>query len=222
MPLDALALLVLADFDGGWNYRSYFIERAQRHGAVYRQEGVPERIAEAWAWLESKALVGPHPHQNSSDSRMVTESGRHALKHGLDQLRAAERLNVDLHPSIATRVRRQFLMGEFEPAVLVALREVEIRVRRMSGFGEDKLGVQLMTAAFNPNPKTPGPLVDSGAEAGEQEATMALFRGAMGLFKNPPSHRAVDYGDPTFAAEVVLLADLLLRILDRINQRESA
>ncbi|MBB3082548.1 hypothetical protein [Geodermatophilus sabuli] len=34
------------------------------------------------------------------------------------------------------------------------------------------------------------------------------------MFKNPPSHRQVDYSDPTLASEVVLLADLLLRILD--------
>jgi hypothetical protein len=48
---------------------------------------------------------------------------------------------------------------------------------------------------------------------------MALFRGSIGMFKNPSSHRAVDYSDPTFAAEVVLLADLLLRILDRVAER---
>jgi hypothetical protein len=43
---------------------------------------------------------------------------------------------------------------------------------------------------------------------------MALFWGAIGVFKNPTSHRPVDYGDPAMAAEAVLLADLLLRMLD--------
>ncbi len=43
---------------------------------------------------------------------------------------------------------------------------------------------------------------------------MSLFRGAISVFKNPVSHRQVDYADPTLASEVVLLADLLLRILD--------
>lgn len=37
----------------------------------------------------------------------------------------------------------------------------------------------------------------------------------MGVFKNPSSHRIVDYDDPTLASEVVLFADLLLRMLDR-------
>jgi hypothetical protein len=43
---------------------------------------------------------------------------------------------------------------------------------------------------------------------------MALFWGAIGVFKNPPSHRQVDYANPTIAAEIVLFADLLLRMLD--------
>ena len=51
----------------------------------------------------------------------------------------------------------------------------------------------------------------------EQVATMELFAGAIGTFKNPASHRTVDYSDPTEAAEVVLLADLLMRLLDRVE-----
>jgi hypothetical protein len=48
---------------------------------------------------------------------------------------------------------------------------------------------------------------------------MALFWGAIGVFKNPPSHRQVNYQDPTQAAEVILLADLLLRMLDEVEAR---
>jgi hypothetical protein len=40
---------------------------------------------------------------------------------------------------------------------------------------------------------------------------MELFKGAIGLFKNPSSHRPVSYSDPTAASEIVLLADLLIR-----------
>ncbi len=42
---------------------------------------------------------------------------------------------------------------------------------------------------------------------------MELFKGAVGLFKNPASQTRVDYADSTRAAEVVLLADLLMRVL---------
>ncbi len=48
---------------------------------------------------------------------------------------------------------------------------------------------------------------------------MALFWGAIGVFKNPSSHRQVEYDDPTLASDVVLLADLLHRMLDQVEDR---
>ena len=64
-----------------------------------------------------------------------------------------------------------------------------------------------------------GSLTDSSLDSGEQVAIMNLFSGSIGTFKNPSSHRQVDYTDPTEASEVVLLADLLMRMLDRIEAR---
>lgn len=46
-----------------------------------------------------------------------------------------------------------------------------------------------------------------------------LFGGAYGAVRNPASHRTFDLDDVTMASEVVLLADLLLRMLDRIAAR---
>ena len=50
-------------------------------------------------------------------------------------------------------------------------------------------------------------------------SAMELFAGAIGAFKNPPSHRTVDFEDPIEAAEIVQLADLLLKILRRAEAR---
>jgi uncharacterized protein (TIGR02391 family) len=213
-------MLVLEAFGPtGWNVDSFFKGSAQSH-PVFNQQGVAERIADAWSWLEAHALVGPNPAQSSSaNARRMTQAGRDALQYGLGRLRAGQRLDVDLHPSLAWNIRRQFLLGEFELAAFAALREVEIRVRALGGFGDELLGVALMANAFSP--KGPGPLADPQAEPGEQEAMMALFRGAIGTFKNPSSHRAVNYDDPILAAEVVLLADLLMRLLDRVEARQT-
>jgi uncharacterized protein (TIGR02391 family) len=113
----------------------------------------------------------------------------------------------------------QFLLGEYELGALAAMREVEIRVRKLSKAGEGDIGVNLMKSALGVD----GPLADPRLERGEREATMALFWGAIGVFKNPSSHRQVRFDDPTLAAEVILLADLLLRMLDRTKARlESA
>lgn len=215
LPMDALALLVLEDFaPAGWNVNNWFVEAATFHGQL-RTDGVEQRLGDAWAWLQAHALIAPTPGRGNN-GRRVTELGRDALQNGLGKLRAGERLSVDLHPCLAVTARRQFLLGEFELAAFASLKEVEVRVRVLGGFPNDLIGVPLMAAAFSPKG---GPLADPAAEGGEQEAMMALFRGAIGTFKNPSSHRPVDYDDPTLASEVVLLADLLLRLLDRVEVR---
>jgi uncharacterized protein (TIGR02391 family) len=144
----------------------------------------------------------------------VTRRGRQAVKNGLASVRAAERLDVDLHPMLEHKVRRQYLMGEYELAAFAAIRQVEIRVRELARAPESLLGVKLMRRAFGED----GSLRSPDLDPGEQVARMELFAGAIGLFKNPTSHREVEYGNPTEAAEVVLFADLLMRVLDRVEQ----
>jgi uncharacterized protein (TIGR02391 family) len=171
-------------------------------------------VAEGWAWLIARGLLAPRPGAGDNDY-FITRRGESLAKdrEPLTRLRAEQRLDVDLHPRLHHRIRNQFLLGEFELAAFAALREVEIRVRDMSGASESDIGVKLMQWAFGDE----GPLRQTGMDEGEQKAMMALFWGAIGVFKNPPSHRQVDFGDPTLAAEIVLLADLLLRMLDRVE-----
>jgi uncharacterized protein (TIGR02391 family) len=127
---------------------------------------------------------------------------------------------VGLHPRIEARVRRQYLLGEHETAVFIALREVEIHVRDLSGAGGEAHGVSLMRSAFKPNP--PGPLTDTTQPTAERQATMELFSGAYGVFRNPSGHREVEYGDAAMVARIILLGDLLLHTLDRIKERVAA
>ncbi len=111
------------------------------------------------------------------------------------------------------KARRQFLAGAYEEAAFASFRTVQEAARRKSGAGAGDLGVKLTVDAFH---EETDPLTDQQAEAGERDAMSALFAGAIGVFKNPVSHRTVDYDDPTFAAETVLFADLLLRIVNRL------
>jgi uncharacterized protein (TIGR02391 family) len=214
LPMPDLALLVLADFkmNNGWNSRSWILGANQNHEAARGTE-VQNRLAEAWGWLEARAFVSRRFDQSSPDARRVTDEGERALKLGLGRLHGAERLEVgSLSPELE-KARRQFLQGDYEEAVFAAFRAVEEAVRRASGAQDSGLGVKLMRQAFRP---TDGALTDVNSDAGEQEAMMHLFGSAIGVFKNPSSHRTVQYEDPIVAAEAVLLADLLLRLIDRM------
>ncbi|HEX9121952.1 MAG TPA: TIGR02391 family protein [Actinomycetota bacterium] len=128
------------------------------------------------------------------------------------------RLDVDPYPRIAQTVRSQFLLGEYELAAVAAFREVEIRIRALGRFGEEMHGVKLMQTAFGPE----GPLSDPEVPANERDGVRELFTGASRAFRNPASHRTYDLGDVTMASEVVLLADLFLRMLDRIEERRAS
>jgi uncharacterized protein (TIGR02391 family) len=211
MPIDRLALVVLAHAKstGVWNWRNWILEWQERAGAR-DGDAATAAVAEAWGWLLTRALVGPGPQSNYDLHGVnITRAGEAAIERGLAYVKATMRLDLELVPVLEQKVRPQFLLGDYELAALAAMREVEIAVRTKSALKTDLLGVKLMRAAFGSD----GPLWDPYVDAGESVAQMELFAGAIGLFKNPPSHRKVDYDDPTRAAEVVLLADLLLRTL---------
>jgi uncharacterized protein (TIGR02391 family) len=214
LPLDELALVVLRDADrgGAWNWRSWLLEA--RHAGVRRQDAVLT-LSEAWNWLDSHGLIVWDPSQDTEKSFAISRKGRQLLKDGLPWLRAVQRLDVELVPALERVARPQFLRGDFETAAFAAMKEVEVHVRAKAGLGTgpDEVGVKLMTKAFKPG----GPLFREELEGGESTAQMNLVQGAIGLFKNPSSHRRVDFTDATEAAEIVLLADLLLRLLDKIE-----
>lgn len=118
-----------------------------------------------------------------------------------------------LHPTIIDRAFPLLTGGEFESAVLQAFKSVEVRVRAAAGLGADDVGTSLMRVAFDPKK---GPLMDKGLPAAEREALSHLFAGAMGLYKNPCSHRDVKLSFEE-AFEMVLLASHLLKIIDKVG-----
>ena len=209
LPLDVLALEVLRDVhaNGEWHQHNWMNLAVQS-----RNYGEPalSALEEAWGWLRANVLVAHKPNQSSEGAIFVTRAGLDVLTQGLEPLHARQRLAVELHPAMPERVRSQYLLGDFELAVFAAFRSVEERVRELAGADDGDIGVQLMTNAF----KSGGPLSATWLEGGEVVARMQLFAGALGVFKNPASHRTVLYRDATAATEAILLADLLHRVLD--------
>ncbi|MET9445465.1 TIGR02391 family protein [Streptomyces sp. NPDC006610] len=177
------------------------------------------RLSDAWAWLEARGLIGPHAKNTDSSWQRVTTDGREIAKDpsGQAKLWAADRLAGVLDPALEAKVRPIFNLGDYETACFAAMKTVEVEVRAASGLDASLLGVPLMRQAW----KAGGPLADEGAHAGEVVALMELFAGAIGAFKNPASHRTVHFDDPVEAAEVIQLADLLLRLLRRAQRRRS-
>ena len=172
-----------------------------------------ERLMEAWMWLEKEGFVMPRPGEQH-DWAMITRRGRQVLEaqdFGTYRKESVLR-SVNLDPILVRKVKPAFLRGDYDTAIFQAFKEVEVRVRKKGGFPDGKIGVQLMRDAFKP--KT-GPLTNKKSEAGEQQALMDLFAGAIGTFKNPSSHRDVDYR-PEAVADIIGIANQLLRIVDEI------
>jgi uncharacterized protein (TIGR02391 family) len=95
------------------------------------------------------------------------------------------------------------------------MKAVEVRVRRLAGYGDEMIGTDMMTRAF----KAGGPLADPESPTGEVDGTMMLFHGAYAVLRNPSGHREVTFDDVAEASEAVMTASLLMRMLDRIEER---
>jgi uncharacterized protein (TIGR02391 family) len=202
----------------------------QRHATEVLQANrdPADALGEAWDWLCAEGLLARAVKvQTSPDSYYVTRRGHDLLEYlePLDMLRAQRRLGVELHTRLAARLRPLIRVGAFEQAAFDALREVEVRVRELAGTkrAQSMVGVGLMRYAFGDE----GPLGQFVTDPGERAGLRDLFSGAFGAVRNPLGDRSVQWDDATEAAEMVLLADLLMRQLDRVDswldfQREIA
>ncbi len=178
-------------------------------------------LMESWQWLLAQGLLILDPTQ-SPDLGWYVLSRRARLfedsKSFADFATARMLPKQALHRSIATPVWAAFMRGEYDVAIFLAFKQVEIEIRSASGLNPDDFGVKLARKAFDPEN---GPLADTSVESGERLATMHFVSGAIGAFKNPQSHRHVNVEDPIQAIEMILIANHILRLVEsRQTQKE--
>ena len=212
---------------GGTNYNNFF-NAPPRQDYESRQPEVDRALMEAMTWLRGAGLMVESA-SLTGGFFFISRRGKTILsRDDFATYRKAGLLpTAQLHPHIVSRVYPAFMRGEYGTAVFQAFREVEVAVRDAGSFGPNDLGKELMRNAFKPASKNsqptmpPGPLTDTELPFAEQEAMASLFAGAIGLYKNPQSHRHVPTL-PEDAAEVIVFASQLLRIIDRVRPDSSS
>lgn len=181
-----------------------------------RRQEILQRLIVAWKWLERELFIAPQP--GNVDWFFITPRGEELLEsQDFETYKKGHLLPSEgLDPILVRKVKQAFIRGDYDTAIFQAFKEVEIRVRKKAGLSNSDIGVSLIRTAFNPDN---GPLVDKSSDKGERVARMELFAGAIGTYKNPSSHRDVVFDDPKEAADIIHIANQLLRILKSINHK---
>lgn len=179
-----------------------------------RRQEILQRLIVAWRWLERELFIAPQP--GNVDWAFITPRGIAVLEsQDFETYEKGYLLPSEgLDPILVRKVKQSFIRGDYDMAVFQAFKEVEVRVRKKAGLNNKDFGVSLMRKAFG---SPSGHLVDKEADSGEQNARMELFTGALGTFKNPSSHRDIEFSDPKEAADIIHLANQLLRIVESIT-----
>lgn len=120
-----------------------------------------------------------------------------------------------LHPTIKAASIEIFRIGKYDAAVFEAFKTLENAIRQAAELSADAHGMPMVAKAFNAET---GPLALPDDPPGERQGMQQLMAGAVGVFKNPRSHRNVDLADPREAAQMLIVASHLLQIVDSRNQ----
>ncbi|OQY64743.1 TIGR02391 family protein [Microgenomates bacterium UTCPR1] len=175
-------------------------------------ENFQKLLMEAFVWLELEMFIAPEPDQ-TGDWRYITKKGERALRDEDFKAYSKEILlsSKYLHPVIVKKVKPLFLRGDYDTAIFQAFKAVEVMVRKKGEYAKSDIGVSLMRKAFHPQS---GKLSNTQSEISEKQSMSDLFAGAIGLFKNPVSHRNIDGISPEEAADYIKVANCLLKMVD--------
>jgi len=193
-------------------------DRMRQHNA--RKEEWRIAVAEAWSWLLANGLIASVYDGNSTHIVVTRRGQRLNTKAVFEDFQKTTTLRREaLHSTLQGEAWLLFVRGKYDLAIFEAYKQVEVAVRDAAELPAESFGVPLMRDAFD---KTDGALTDTALPENERLAIAHLFRGAIGAFKNPNSHRIVGLDDAAKGAELLMLASHLLRLTEDASARRKA
>lgn len=199
---------------------NYPNDLARDYGAGAADRELAIAVHEALAWAQRELLlVKNYKSMPPSDALMLSRTGSTFTPDDLPRMRI-ERILPEflLHYRMRAICMDIFNSGHFQAAVFEAFRVLEVAIRERADYGETDYGTDMISRAFNDQQ---GPLRDQTATEAERQAMQRLMSGAYGVYKNPSGHRDIELTDPLKAAELLIIASHLLRIVEARSHTQN-
>lgn len=140
----------LPESDSQLSFQNFSASHTVAEYPSEHQKEITKALREAWMWLQNEGFIIPTP---GFYPEMVSITRQGLRVRNATDLEAYRRANLLpkqlLHPAIATEVWLSFSRGNYESAVLLAFKEVEVAVRETGGYSAVNYGVRLMRQAFD-------------------------------------------------------------------------
>lgn len=118
-----------------------------------------------------------------------------------------------VHPKIVEKCFSLLNNEEYDSAIIQAFKAIETTIRERINAPNDLFGIRLIKKAYN---QDNGILTDYTIPKSERDAFCKYITGAFSYYRNPSSHRDIEF-DFIAAFEKIVVASDLLKIIDESN-----